>query len=68
MKFLVESYRDDSVVIEGLGVLPPATEEGPSSIETDGVMFKHTRGLTPAQVTLPEGVEVTVVIESGEGE
>jgi hypothetical protein len=76
MRYKLTSQREESVTIDGLGVLPPATWEGsaesedlvltPSLSEFDERAvdaFYLQRGLHVNQVTLPEGVVATLVIE-----
>lgn len=69
MKHKLTSHREDSVTVDGLGVLSPATEEGPSVMMVDddaARMFYHLRGLPLAQAYLLEGVELSIVLEEEE--
>lgn len=71
MQYWLASQRDEAVTVEGLGVLPPAAQEGPSVTVVGEVAAEHfrlARGLTLAQAKLPDGVEVAVVLDDVAGE
>lgn len=65
MHYTLTSRREDSVTIDGLGVLAPGetlqVDEGAAEA------FKLQRGLSLAQATMPEGVDAVVVL-GAEGE
>ncbi len=61
MRYVLTSTHNRAVRVDGLGVIRPGeTEISPEVAER----FKHQRGLTLVQASLPEGVEVAVVVES----
>lgn len=60
MKYQLASRREETVTIDGLGVLQPDEVKDVTDLEAEN--FFRSRGLTLAQVRLPEGVEVTVVL------
>lgn len=60
LAYAVTNTREESVVIDGLGVLPPKSDTLLSPQQAEG--FKHARGLNINQVHLPDGVEVSVAI------
>jgi hypothetical protein len=71
MHYTLTSRREDAVTVDGLGVLPAATRDpetnelSPSVTVVDedrALAFKLLRGLSPAQVALPEGVVVEIFV------
>lgn len=62
MKYQLASRREEAVTVDGLGVLQPGetyeVDEGAAEA------FRLFRGLSLPQVHLPEGVELTVVLDA----
>lgn len=64
MKYQVSNTREESVVVDGLGVLSAhQTLEIDHDSETDRQFF-GMRGLTLAQAGLPAGVEVLIDLDA----
>ena len=59
-KYAVNNTREESVTVDGLGVIPPQTTC--YFDETAAEAFKFVRGLSIVQAAVPEGVEVSVCI------
>lgn len=60
MKYVLTSVREDTAVIDGLGVIAAG-----EILEVDAQAaeaFRHNRGLALAQVDLPEGVRLHIDI------
>lgn len=54
----VTNTREETVTVDGLGVLPP----GVTVVDQEqAASFAHMRGLTLAQAGMPEGVKVTAI-------
>jgi hypothetical protein len=64
IRYEVENTLEESVTIDGLGVLPPKST---TVINPDAVAnFHFSRGLHLSQVNLPKGVEVTLLTSTDE--
>lgn len=60
IKYVVENTTEESVTVDGLGVLLPKGVMEVSKEAAD--VFEHLRGLKPTQVHLPVGVELYVEV------
>lgn len=65
LTYTVKNTREETVTVDGLGVLPPGVTE---VTKEQADSFKHMRGLTLAQAGMPKGVEVTVVTRADDEE
>jgi hypothetical protein len=66
IKYVVENTTEESVTVDGLGVLLPkeSLDVGPEVADE----FAFVRGLKLTQVHLPVGVELSVAVDTNEGE
>lgn len=61
MKYQVTNNTERSIVVDGLGVIGPGLFR--MFTQDDANRFEETRGLKLPLVGLPEGVELTVIVE-----
>lgn len=60
IRYVVENTSEESVVIDGLGVIPPKTE---MSYDDQAVKsFEYIRGLLLTQVRMPDGAVLSVEV------
>lgn len=64
LTYEVRSTREDSVTVDGLGVLSPGESRVLSADALES--FVHVRGLMPNRVNLPEGVYVSVTVSASD--
>jgi len=62
MKYQLASRREEAVTVDGLGVLQPG--ETYEVDEQAAENFRLFRGLSLVQAGLPEGVEVTIILNA----
>lgn len=66
IEYEVTNIREEPVTVDGLGVLPPNSSTVFSQVEADS--FAYLRGLKLLSANVPNGVEVTLVVEGNEEE
>ena len=64
VRYEVENTLEESVTIDGLGVLPPKSSTVVNYLQAEN--FRSMRGLNLTQVRLPEGVEIQISVSDDE--